>query len=254
MSLEQLKEELEQQLEEAKKAEVAEPEEPEIIEKEEEITPEPEEKKEELDAAGYAKLRREKAAEKKRADELEAELLRLKAEPQKEEVDSPEIDPDLAEFKRERLVSRAEREFQALESEYLRTNPEYAPIAAEYAKALQTSFKLQNKSLSEAQIMEKTKLHILEKASDYMNKGYNPVEELFHEAKELGFKGIRSEEKEEKLAPDMKKVAENRKKSAGMTASSGKTEGILTKEAAAELTSAEWMRLSKSERQRLMYS
>ena len=107
------------------------------------------------------------------------------------------------------------------------------------------------------QIAEKTKDTILTKAAHYVRDGFNPIEELYHEAKELGCTGksyAKEESKEEEIKPDLKKVAENRKRSTGMTSSGGKSEGQMTKLAAAELSVAEWKRLPPSEKARLLAS
>jgi len=44
-----------------------------------------------------------------------------------------------------------------------------------------------------------------------------------------------AESKEETIKPDLKKVAENRKRSTGMTAANGRSTGVMTPAAAAEL-------------------
>ena len=122
------------------------------------------------------------------------------------------------------------------------------------------SIRLQNPRKSDIELNEMTKNAIIMQAADLARQGYeNPVEELFHTAKELGYTGksLQKEEapqKEEKLTPDLKKVADNRKRSTGMTANNGRSEGLMTlSHAATQLTAAEWGRLPKAEKARLMY-
>lgn len=272
MSLKELQEELKEQIKEAEAAEdekveeqpeetPEQEEEKETPEKEEIDEPKVEENKEETkeekntsDEAFY-QLRRDKAAAEKRAADLEAKL----AAP-KEEIaeDAPYEDPELKEIKQERIYAKAEREFTSMENEFKRTNPEYGAVAQEYGVALAQSIRIQNPRLSEVEITERTKKTILEKAGSLMSQGYNPIEEMYHQAKELGFTGKSFQKKEEpeakeELRPDMKKVAENRKKSSGMTAGGGESKGQITKQAAVDYTNAEWAKLPAAEKQRLLY-
>lgn len=229
-----------------------------------------EEEEENPDDSAYARLRHKAAANKRKADQQAEELASLRAElaelkkggtkeEAKEETQS-EIVPELEEIVMSHRKTRAEREFQTMEEEFKSSNPEYTDVASEYARALAQSIKIQNPRISNADLLEKTKETILLKAAHFMQKGYNPVEELYLEAKDLGFTGksMKQEEKleakEEEVRPDMKKVASNRSRSAGMTASPGKSEGMMTKQAAAELTNAEWMKLPASEKRRLLAS
>jgi apoptotic chromatin condensation inducer in the nucleus len=226
--------------------------------------PKPEEKPEEKpDAMAFQRLRREEAAAKKRADALEAEIAALKAAPLLEEQPKTERDPEVEEVKQELRTRKAEREFQSLEQKFARTQPDYEAVSAEYAMALAQSIRIQNPRLSVGEVAEKTKDSLLRKAASYMRDGFDPIEELFHEAKELGFTGAsfrkqapaKEEAKatEEEIAPDMKKVAANRARSTGMTGASGKSEGQMTKQAAADLSVQEWQKLPQAEKRRLMY-
>lgn len=251
---------------ETEEAQEVKPEEP--VKEEEKKEEEP--KKEELDNSGYARLRREAAAAQKKADfettkRLEAET-RLAAlenpQTETEEIRRP-FDPEIEEVRQSLRMTKAEREFQSLEQKFRSKTPEYDAVSSEYAMAMAQSIRIQNPRLSPADIGERTKESILIKAANYMKEGFDPIEELFHEAKELGFTGksLKKEEvKEEKaevveeeIKPDMKKLAANRAKSTGMAASGGKSEGQLTQLAASELTAQEWMKLPASEKKRLMY-
>ncbi len=290
MSLQDAIEDLKAQIEEKKKEEDAalEAQEEEVTEevkeeespKEEKVEEKVEEKpepkpevKEELDNSGYARLRREAAAAEKKAARLEEEL-KVEREAKKEQaidIEEPkqEIAPELQEIVRDHTFKRAEREFQNLEDKFKSSTPDYGAVASEYANALAQSIRIQNPRMGLNEIAEKTKESILLKAAGWMKGGFNPIEELYHEAKDLGFTGeaIKNEAKfrkqaekeletavtpEEEIRPDMKKVKANMARSTGMGASTGKSEGQLTKKAAAELSGEEWMKLPIAERNRLM--
>lgn len=226
--------------------------------------PEPEPKKEpeeEPDASAYARMRREKAAAEKKAADLEARLAALESKPAepepKGEADTVEVPPEIEELVRERRMTRAEREFQDLEMKFKEKVPDYDGVAKEYVSALASAVRIQNPRLNPHEITEKVKETVLLKAANYMRDGFNPIEELYHEAKDLGFKAAEpaaAEKEEKEIKPDMKKVAENRKKSTGMSAATGEATGQITKAAAAELSVAEWAKLPKAEKLRLLSS
>lgn len=248
--------------------------EPEVVEEEpkEEPKEEPEqkeEKKEEeekLDNAGYARLRREAAAERKARLELERQIEELRSQKQQEasyedntndSVSIP-LPPEVQEIVQEYKVTQAEREFISLEAMARRQHPEYDAVTAEYAAAMYSAMSLQHRNATEPQLKELTKRAILEQASEYARKGYaNPVEEMYHFAKERGFTG-KSLQKQEEVAkeevrPNMDKVAENRKRSTGMTANNGRSEAQMTLATASSLSPKEWSKLPASEKQRLLY-
>ncbi len=232
---------------------------------EEEKKAEPKEDKDELDTNGYMRLRREAAAAKRQAEQLEREVQELRNAKKEVEVDpaqeQAQISPEFQSVIEEHRLSRAEREFSMYEAQVRKDNPEYGAVASEYAQAMYQSIRLQNPRKSYIELNEMTKKAILMKAGEFARAGYeNPVEEMYHEAKELGFTGksfqkeeAKPEPKEEKLQPDLRKVAENRKRSTGMTANNGRSEGLMTMGAAADLSAAEWAKLPKAEKQRLLY-
>lgn len=220
---------------------------------------EPEEKP---DASTYQRMRRETAAAKRKTEELEAEVSRLKnanTEKLSEEVvtPSPSLPPELHEAAEEVRFKKAARQFQGLEAEFKRHTKDYDGVAAEYTLALAQSIKIQNPRMSAEEVAEQTRKSVLIKAANYMTQGYDPIEELYHEAKELGFTGKSFEkespkeptkEQEEVIKPDMKRVAANRARSSGMAGASGKSTGQLTPAAAADLSVAEFAKLSKAEK------
>lgn len=215
-------------------------------------------KEEKQDDSAFARLRREAAANKRKADELERENSELKKP--KEEVfieETSTMTPELAEVVRDYQMNRAEREFQSYESQAKNKLPDYEGVTRGYAEALFGSIKIQNPRMSNLEIAEKTKETLLKKAGSFLNQGFeNPAEELYHEAKELGFKAAASREPEKEakpeLRPDMNKVAENRKRSAGMTGVAGREDGLVSKTAAAKMSPMEWKELPREERLRLM--
>lgn len=237
-------------------------------EKPAEPTPDPAPKTEpEPDGNAYQRIRREKAAAEKRAEAAEAELAReresKRAEVPLEELpaEAP-IDPELEEVKQTLRMSKAEREFQSLEQKFRAKEPEYDAISAEYAVALAQSIRLQNPRMSGNEIVEKTKETLLMKAAKYARDGFDPIEEMFHEAKDLGFTGKslkreepkkeEVEEKEVQIKPDLAKVAENRARSTNMTAGRGMEEAQVTLRTAADYSPAEWMKVSPADKRRIL--
>lgn len=224
--------------------------------------PEAAPKEEKLDDSGYARLRREARAAEKKAEALQEEITALKKKPESEEVVEPVYtpDPEIEEIKKEHLMGKAEREFEDLEREFKAKTADYEGVSTEFARALAGAIKVQNPRMTLSQVAEETKKALLTKASNFARDGFDPVEELYHEAKSLGFTGDSLKKKEDpspeaevdEIKPDMAKVAANRKKSAGMAATGGKSEGVITKAAAADYSPKEWMALPKAEKARLL--
>lgn len=272
MSLEQVQEELKKQLAEAEAAEnkveepQPEPEPEKEAEKEPEKPAEPEktdENKQKEENERFARLRREVADAKKAKEELERRLADLeRAKPveqaQVQEPESVELPPVVQDIIQEHTLTRAERELATFEADVRAQNPDYDAVAGQYTQSVYNGLRVLNPDMSQGQLAELTKRKVLEIAGTLLKNGYsNPVEELYHRAKEMGFRAPEKkaeEQKEEReVKPDMAKVAANRARSAGMAAASGEERGLMTKEAAAGLTAAEWMKLPIAERQRLMY-
>lgn len=272
MSLEELKKEQEAELKAALEAEKKTEEEP-VEEEQEEANdneepsdqPEQDEKSEEAPKEEPkqekeehpAKLRIDKEAAIRRAEKAEAELAALRAgaeKPVDKEVEVTAIDdPDIAEIKQERMFAKAAEEFTSLEAKFKAKADDYENVSREYVSALAHAVKLENPRLTDAAIIKETQRRILMKAGNYMREGYeNPAEALYHEAKELGYTGksfVREEAAQEKeVKPDLRKVATNRAKSAGMAATSGRSEGQLTPMAANDMTAGEWSKLSKEQK------
>lgn len=219
----------------------------------------PEEKPEEK---GAARLRREaKAAEERarkaeeRAQELE-EKLRAKVEPEaKEDVELPPVIQDIVD---DHTKQKAWNELSNFEAEVRTANPDYDAVAGAYTASLAQSLKMLNPESTPHQLVEMTKNKILEQASRLYNKGFsNPAMEMYQRAKEMGFKAPEpkaeaKEEQEQPKKPDMAKLAANRARSAGTSAAPGKSEAQLTPMAVAEMTTAEYMKLTPAEKNSVM--
>jgi len=228
----------------------------EVVEEEPEVKEEPKpEVKEELDDAGHARLRRERAAEKKRADELEAENQRLRNPPK--EDDGEEVNPIIAKVYNRIQYEEAGREFASREEQFKQNAPaDFEDVANQYKAAVYHKIRIDNPDLSHADLLEATNKDLLMKASNYLNEGFNPIEEMYHAAKKLGFKAIPKEEPkpepEEKkdLKPDLSKVAANRARNAGTAgaAASGSGGGQLTAAVAADMPAKDWAKLSPEQK------
>jgi len=230
-------------------------EEPEEVKEVEAPVEDPTPVKEELDDAGYARLRREKAAAEKRAREAEERLAALQTRETQEVVET-QIDPAINELIEEVRINKAGREFNNLEAEFSQTTPDYEDVSNAYKAALYQSIRVQNPSMRHEQLLEETNKKLLYKASQYLNRGFNPIEEMYYEAKTLGFKARPKEveQKEEKvLKHDLSKIAANKARNAGTAAAKGAGDRAeLTLAVAAELPAHEWAKLPASEKRRLL--
>jgi hypothetical protein len=238
------------------------------------------------DDSSFARMRREKKALERRVQELEARQNQapVHEEPKKvEAVADADPEPDrqvkyeawlewnlrqhkkeLAEIKgtvakttqlteRERLVNAAVQEFQGYEADYRAVNPSYDKAAEFYTKELTRSFKLLNPKISSAEAGELIRNTVLNKASSYAKLGLDPAEELYNEAVSFGFRDNQEESIQEEVKPSLRKIAANKSRNSGMAGAKGRgTGGPLTREAASELSVAEWAKLSQSEKKRLL--
>jgi hypothetical protein len=221
-----------------------------------------EEPKEQLDDSGYARLRREKAAAEKLAREKEQELADLRAqlaakqEPA-QEVEAPQLPPELQSIIEKERYNQAGREFNAYEDQFRRKTPDYDDVSNAYKQALAQSIKIQNPRISVDELIEKTNETLLKKAGSYLRAGFDPIEEMYHEAKELGFKAIPKEAPKEEpakdLKPDLAKVAANKARNAGTAGAKGAGErGQITLAAAADMNVMEWANLPAAEKKRIL--
>lgn len=241
----------------------------EVAAQEEEKKPDPAEEKkvdaEPADNAAWARMRREAAAANRRAEELEAKKAELEARIAAlenhdfaQEAPAPIEDPVLSKIKETYNKEAAWKEFVAIEQDFSRKVPDYAAVSAQYAQALVESIRLDNPRANEAELREIAAEKVLRKAAAYVRAGFDPAEEMYHDAKTLGFTGKNSVENketrevEEKIKPDMKKVLVNRQRSAGMAAAGGYSEGNLTMQTAASMSPREWAKLSADQKRALI--
>lgn len=256
------REELKKQLEEALEAEKNEPPEEEVEEEvvvEEPVVEPVEEPKEEpapkpdseLTSSEFARIRRENAAMKKQLAEREA----LKAEPV-QTIEQPVLPPIMEEIAREYQINQAGVEFNQMEAAFRRQVPDYDDVSNAFKQDLFRSVKLQNPRMSDDLVLKETNKQLLLKASQYVNQGLDPVQEMYEDAKSLGYKARPKEEpKEEKtqIKPDLSKVAENKERNSGMMGAKGAGgQPELTKAGAAAYSPVEWAKLSRDEKNRIL--
>lgn len=205
----------------------------------------------ELPDAEFARIRRENAALKRKMAEKE-EL--------REETEQPAIDPIMQSIIEEKQMELAARELQDMEAGFRRRVADFDEVANAYNYMVMEAVRVDNPRMSEEQIMRETKKRVLQKAAQYYNDKLDPVEELYHDGKALlerarkaQSKAESKEEPKEEPKPDLKKVAANKERNSGMMGTRG--EGgrpDVTVSAAAAMTPAEWSRLSKAEKARLL--
>lgn len=251
-------------------------------EKEPEKSPE-----EQLDASGYARLRRELAAERKARQELESRLS-APVQPVTQPVkNAPNPEPDvnkdpvawvkwqkeemerevreIREWKQEQerrneainLEVAAAQEFKAIEAEFKASVPDFDDVADHFNNKMAQSIAMIEPHLTQEQVIAKVKDRVLRMAGEYVRQGLNPVEELYHLSKErYGYTPrVEKEDDDEPKKPDLSKVAANKKRNAGTAAAKGSgAMPQLTREAAAEMSVADWAALTPQEKQRLLSS
>lgn len=246
----------------------------------------PEEEKP-LDGKDYARMRRERReARKAEIEAQEAEKIRF-SQPQQELAQEKEVttdpEPDRstqypqwlewntrqANEKAERAVQKLEQiekkekedqlirsaveDFQAIESEFKKIEPNYDAAADFYLTQLSKTIQVLYPQASKKEIAETIKIQVLNKAAIYHSKGLDPAEELFEEAISLGFNPEVTDQKQVKkeIKPNLDKIASNRERNAGMSASGGVVKK-LNLSTAANMTTGEWNKLSKAEKDAIL--
>lgn len=212
-----------------------------------------------LDDKGFARLRREKAALEKKLKDAEAKIANPDGE-EKEADASTGMNEEFLDIIQERRIEKATREFAVLEEDFKKNVSDFDDISNGYKAALYQSLRLQNPRRSHVELLEDTKNVLLNKAGMYIKQGLDPIQEMYEEAKSLGFKAISKEEAKDdegnedpEIKPDLDKIAKNKKKNAGMVGGKGAgAGGQLTRESAADMTSGEWMRLPAAEKKRIL--
>lgn len=218
---------------------------------------------EKIDASAYARLRRELRNLK---EEL-AETKRTKAQPVEEPkatietedgAQTVELPPVLTEIVKDYQMNLAGQHFNDLEDSFRRVTADYDDVSNAYKADLYRSIKLQNPRLDHGSLVKMTNHALLNRASEYYKIGKDPVEEMYLDAKELGYKAApkeqpRAEPKKEDPKPDLSRIAANKERNSGMVGALGAGgRPDMTPAMAASLSPLEWKKLPKSEKQRLL--
>lgn len=239
---------------------------------------EPKEEEPKLDNAEYARLRREKKAMQRQLEQAQQNVQQPAQVAEQPIVAQAQADPEpdranqypqwmewkirqnedkIAKFekaqqetevkqKQREIEQSAIQEFQSFEADFKAIEPSYDDAAEFYTKQLGNSFKLLHPNATPNQIGDAIRSHVLYKAAQYYNAGLDPAEELFAEAQNLGF--TKKESKKETAKPDMNKVLENRSRNSGMAATSGVEKKKTNLQSAASMTTGEWAKLTKAEK------
>lgn len=250
-----------------------------------EQTPPPEDKKAYNDA--MARMRRELAATKRMLEEAKAQPKPVMAQPAPQAVapahdEEPDVNTnpvewvqwnirkteaqvnEIREWKEEQsrsaqqtqVLQGAVQELSRYENEFKATAPDYDDVSNFVVGELKRSFKIMHPGASDDQITQAVQRHVLLEASRYAQQGLNPVEEMYLRAKnELGYQPkVPSADNVTELRPDLDKIAKNKQRSAGMNGAAGAAQRATpsTKAAAADMTAAEWARLSEEDRRRIL--
>lgn len=203
----------------------------------------------------FARLRREKAEAERKARESEERIRQLEEGAEIEQKEEVNEDAVLLQELKEKKEYEATRDgFLQIEANTKAGLDNYEEVSAHYANTIAQGIYALNPNLTEQQLKKAVEKKILDDADALYRQGFNPVEEMYHMAKEkYGYKP-KSAAKEE-IKPDLDKIAENRKRNAGTAAaqkSSQKAE--LTQQTAADMSVADWAKLPAAEKRRLMGS
>lgn len=254
--------------------------------KEDEKTPDPDKEEEIEDKpsdAAYARIRREKKAAEVREQELQRQLdeLRIARNPEKKEESNPDPQPnrqdnyeawlewnirqtqskvdDLTDWKKDQTqttekqqtIQGAIREFQVIETEFKKGAKDYDQAADYLHGQIKRSISLLNPSMKGTALDQATDMAILTHASGFAQQKLNPAEELYHMAQEHGYK-LDATQKQEKPTPNLKKIEDNKRRSATPLKAGGQNGSLaLSKEAAIDMSMAEFAKLTPIERAEL---
>lgn len=153
---------------------------------------------------------------------------------------------DAAQQLRESALS----ELQGFEAQARAKIKDYDAVKGHYATMLATAVRALQPDIPENQLRQVVEQKMIERAAKFLNEGYeNPVEAMYDEAKSWGYKAAEEKTEEKEVKPDLKRVAENRKRNAGMAAAqgSGGSGDITLNYLAREMTVAEIAKLPKGQ-------
>ncbi len=173
------------------------------------------------DHAAWARLRRERAEEKRKADALAQELAELRAlvkqpqpEPKKEttQAPDPQTDPEgylawkitendkvIADLrakvdarenqdKQTYAYQAAVQEFSNIVNDFKTKQPDFGN-ASEFLEAeMRKAIRLQNPTIPASQVQQAVNAQVLKIASEFARQGLNPAEEFYSMAHEFGYK------------------------------------------------------------------
>ncbi len=225
------------------------------------------------DNAAFARLRREKAALERRLAEMEAaKAVPAPERPVKPADPVPDKAADPAAYaqwesrqtrekveeiaqkqalrdqqeQQARLYQSAVQEFTGYEGEFKKNARDYEDVAQHLRQRLGDSLRALHPNAADNQVEAAVDQQILRFASEYARQGLNPVEELYHMTKEKY--GYRPSEPEKKRGPDLATIEKNKKRSASPLSAGGQSSGArLTAEAAANMSLAEFSKLTPSQ-------
>lgn len=169
------------------------------------------------------------------------------------------IEEQKAAKSKDDLFTRATAEMAVYEDQLRQSNPDYNEVKDWYGSMLATSIKIVNPDISQPDLVKAVDNRLLSMAAKNMTDGYeNPVEPIYLAAKKLGWQPRQKEEpkqEKEEISPDMDKVAQLRKRNAGMAGSGGSGgEGEVTARVAVTMTNREFAKLKPEQKKRLFAS
>lgn len=230
-----------------------------------------------IDNNGWAKLRWEAAESRREAERLKAENEALK----KPKVITPDKNEDFAAYAdheigatkselseiKEKLINIEQKEqnkrvrdaawddFTTRENQFKAVTPDYEDVGSFGVNVIASSLRVLNPAMSNKELGETVQELILQKAAAYERQGLNPVQALYQEARAYGYQPKTAQNQDhittEAPRPNLGKVAENKKKSSGMSNTGGNGQSTPTNDVVLNMTNAERMKLTESDWERL---
>ncbi len=227
------------------------------------------------DKGAWAKMSYEKREAEREAKRLREEIEALKAPkkviPAREENYEGHIEAKIetseeriarleaAEKKRQDDAAEQDKytgalsELKSFETSYAAAAPDYNDASNHLKAMIATSIKLLDPAITPEELAKKTVKTYLTRAAVAMRDGINPAQALYNQALQVGYRKTVKEEAKEEEKNNFAKVAENKKKSAGMIGTGGGSKPNTTAKAAATMSNGEFSRLDPVELERLMY-
>lgn len=231
----------------------------------------------------FAKMRRDKAALKRKLEEKE----QAKEQPKKEEAKAPEepekytedgnitrewfewnnervnekiegvskeVEATRANEQQQELIRGAVKELQEYEEEFAHEVDDFKEVSLAYKEHMERSIKTLNPSATPQQVQSLLASHILKTAGQFVTDGKDPAEEMYYMAKEMVGEVKKSAKKDDK--PDemknTKTAAKNRRRSGTpLKKGRGESGARYTAEQLDSMSPAELQRLSPAEIQEL---